>query len=146
MEISVVHQPRIVFITLMLLCPAVAVVNSLIFGSKLKRFAHRIRMFSDHDDIVHFQRVVAQQMYAALAQVVLLAVPAVLFVLGVFRGFLGVGDLVFVIVPSLVVLALGIAMKKVEHRVRRIPARDDDLARQRDAVVSTWMRKPFPDW
>jgi hypothetical protein len=143
---DLLHEPRILVIALMLLCPTVAVVNSLVFGSKLKRFARRIRMFSSQDDIVRFQRVVAQQMYAALAQIVLLAVPAVLYVLGVVRGFLGVGDLVFVIVPSLVVLAFGIAMKKTEQQVRRIPARDDDLARQRDAVVTTWMRKPLPDW
>ncbi|MEJ2188790.1 MAG: hypothetical protein P8Y93_05110 [Acidobacteriota bacterium] len=143
---DLLHEPRNLVIALMLLCPTVAVVNSLVFGSKLKQFARRIRMFSSQDDIVRFQRVVAQQMYAALAQIVLLAVPAVLYVLGVVRGFLGVGDLVFVIVPSLVVLAFGIAMKKTEQQVRRIPARDDDLARQRDAVVTTWMRKPFPDW
>jgi hypothetical protein len=140
------QEPRNLFIALMLLCPAVAVVNSLVFGSKLKRFARRIRMFSSQDDIVRFQRVVAQQMYAALTQIVLLSVPAVLYVLGVVRRFLGVADLVFVIVPSLVVLAFGIAMKKVEQQVRRIPTRDEDLARQRDAVVTTWMRKPFPDW
>jgi hypothetical protein len=133
------QEPRNLFIALMLLCPAVAVVNSLVFGSKLKRFARRIRMFSSQDDIVRFQRV-------ALTQIVLLSVPAVLYVLGVVRGFLGVADLVFVIVPSLVVLAFGIAMKKVEQQVRRIPTRDEDLARQRDAVVTTWMRKPFPDW
>ena len=143
---NLLHEPRNLFIALMLLCPAVAVVNSLVFGSKLKRFARRIRMFSSQDDIVRFQRVVAQQMYAALTQIVLLSVPAVLYVLGVVRGFLGVADLVFVIVPSLVVLAFGIAMKKVEQQVRRIPTRDEDLARQRDAVVTTWMRKPFPDW
>lgn len=140
------QDPRNLFIALMLLCPTVAVINSLVFGSKLKRFARRIRMFSSQDDIVRFQRVVAQQMYAALTQIVLLSVPAVLYVLGVVRGFLGVADLVFVVFPSLVVLAFGIAMKKVEQQVRRIPARDEDLTRQRDAVVTTWMRKPFPDW
>lgn len=139
-------EPRNLFIALILLCPAVAIINALIFGNKLKQFAQRTRMFSSQDDIVDFQRVVSQQMYAALVQIVLLSVPAVLFVVGIMRGFLGVSDLVFVVVPSLIILAMGIAMKKTEQQVRRIPARDDDLARQRDAIVTTWMKKPLPDW
>ena len=143
---DLLHEPRNLFVILMLACPTVAVVNSFVFGNKLKQFARRMRMLSSQDDITRLQRVVSQQMYAALAQIVLLAVPAILYVLGVLRGVLGASDLVLVIVPSLIVLAMGIAMKKVEQRVRRIPARNDDLARQRDAVVTTWMRKPFPDW
>ena len=140
------QEPRNLFIGLMLLFPAIAIGNSLFFGSKLKQFARRIRIFSSYDDIVLFQRVVSQQMYAALVQMVLLVIPAILFVVGVLRGYLDISALVYVVVPSLVILACGIAFKKVEQQVRSIPARDEDLERQRDAIVTTWIRRALPDW
>jgi len=143
---ALVNEPRIIFIGLMLIFPVIALVNALVFGRELRQFSRRMVMFSSYDDIMYFQKVVAHQMYAALFQIVLLATPAVLYVVGAVRGYLEATDLVFVILPSIVIIALGMSMKKVELRVRRIPARDEDLEQQRDAIVTTWVKKPLPDW
>jgi hypothetical protein len=85
-------------------------------------------------------------MYAALAQIVLLAAPPIMFLVGIVRGVLGPGDLIFVIVPSLVVLAVAFAYKSVEKNVQSTPAADDELRRQKDAIIHTWLKKPLPDW
>ena len=143
---AIFEEPRALFITLMLICPAIAIVNSVIFGGKLKKFARRMKMFSSYDDILAFQRVVAQQMYAALIQIVLLTIPAVLYVVGAVRGYMNPSDLIFVIVPAFVVLYVGLRGKQVERQVRVIPARDRDLERQRDEIVTTWVKRPLPDW
>ena len=62
---AILEEPRTLFIALMLICPAIAIINSVIFGNTLKQFALRMRMLSSYDDILYFQRVVKQQMYAA---------------------------------------------------------------------------------
>jgi hypothetical protein len=143
---AIFDEPRTLFIALMLICPTVAIINSIIFGNKLKQFVRRMRMLSSYDDILYFQRVVSQQMYAALFQIVLLAIPAVLYVVGALRGYLTAGDLIFVILPSFVVLFVGLRQKQTERQVRVIPARDRDLERQRDEIVTTWVKRALPDW
>lgn len=143
---AIFDEPRTLFIALMLICPTVAIINSIIFGNKLNQFARRMRMLSSYDDILYFQRVVSQQMYAALFQIVLLAIPAILYVVGALRGYLSAGDLIFVILPSFVVLFVGLRQKATERQVRVIPARDRDLERQRDEIVTTWVKRPLPDW
>jgi len=143
---AILDEPRTLFVAFMLICPTVAIINSIIFGNKLKQFARRMRMFSSYDDILYFQRVVSQQMYAALIQIALLAIPAILYVVGAVRGILNVGDLIFVIVPSFVVLFVGLRQKETERKVRVIPARDRDLEQQRDEIVTTWVKRALPDW
>jgi hypothetical protein len=143
---AILEEPRTLFIVLMLICPAIAIINSVIFGNKLKQFARRMRMLSSYDDILYFQRVVKQQMYAALFQMALLATPAILYVVGAVRGYLSVGDLIFVIGPSFIVLFAGLRLKATERKVRVIPARDRDLEQQRDDIVTVWVKRALPNW
>jgi hypothetical protein len=134
------------YIALILLLPAVAVLNALIHGSLLKTFLERTPAFATYQDIVEFEKVVARQMYAALVQIALLAAPGVVFVVGLVRGVLAVGDILFVVLPSFVILALGLAFKQVENKVRAIPVDDPILEERRDHIFRVWMTKPFPDW
>jgi hypothetical protein len=143
---AIFEEPRALFIALMLICPVIAIVNAVISGNKLKKFARRMRMFSSFDDILTFQKVVAQQMYAALVQIVLITIPAVLYVVGAVRGYMNPSDLIIVIVPAFVVLYIGLRGKEVERRIRVIPAKTKDLERQRDDIVTTWVKRPLPDW
>lgn len=143
---AILEEPRTLFIALMLICPAIAIINSVIFGNKLKQFARRMRMLSAYDDILYLQRVVKQQMYAALVQMALLATPAILYVVGAVRGYLSAGDLIFVIAPSFVVLFAGLRLKATERKVRVIPARDRDLEQQRDEIVTVWVKRALPNW
>jgi len=134
------------YIALILLLPAVAVLNALIHGSQLKAFLEQTPAFATYQDIVEFEKVVARQMYAALVQIALLVAPGVVFVVGLVRKVLSVEDILYVVLPSFVILGLGIAFKKVENKVRSIPVSDPILEERRDHIVKVWMSKPFPDW
>ena len=137
---------RSTYTFLLLAFPALALLNAWWFGRELKRFVDQTPAISATSDIENMKVVVARQMYAALAQIVLLAAGPLIFVLGLTRGVLGPGDVLFIIIPSAAVIVAGSVYKRVEVAARNIQANDDELARQRDAIVSTWLKKPFPDW
>ena len=84
--------------------------------------------------------------YIALIQIGLLVAPGVVFVVGLIRDVLSVEDILFVVLPSFLILALGLAFKKVENKVRSIPVSDAILEERRDHIVRVWNTKPFPDW
>ena len=134
------------YIALILLCPAIAVLNAVLHGSQLKAFLERTRAFDTYQDIAEFEKVVARQMYAALVQIALLVTPGVVFVVGLVRGVLAVEDFLYVLLPSFVILGIGVAFKTLEKNVREIPVSDPILAERRAHIVKVWMTKPFPDW
>ncbi len=146
MDEIVLETSRNGYIALMLLLPAVAVLNALIHGSQLKAFLGRTPAFATYQDIVEFEKVVARQMYAALVQIALLVAPGVVLMVGIVRGVLSVEDILYVVLPSFVILALGLAFKKIENQVRSIPVSDPILEERRDHIVRVWNTKPFPDW
>jgi hypothetical protein len=140
------ESSRTGYIALILLLPAIATLNAIIYGSQLNQFLERTSAFTTYQDIVEFEKIVARQMYAALVQIGLLVAPGVIFVVGLVRGVLTVNDILFVGLPSVWILALGVAFKKVENKVRSIPVSDPILAERRDHIIRIWMTKPFPHW
>jgi hypothetical protein len=103
-------------------------------------------MIASTVDIERMKAVVARQMYAALVQIVLLAAAPIAYVVGLARGELRPTDALYIIVPAAAVIVLSLGSKRVEARARALAAADEELARQRDRIVHTWMKKPFPDW
>jgi hypothetical protein len=146
MDEMIQEGSRTGYIALILLLPAVAVVNAIVHGSQLKSFLERTPAFATYQDIVEFEKVVARQMYAALVQIALLVTPGVILVVGIIRGVLSAGDILYVVLPSFVILALGLAFKTLENKVRSIPVSDPILEERRDHIVKVWLTKPFPDW
>ena len=137
---------RSTYTFLLLAFPALALVNAWWFGSELRRFVDATPSIASTADIENMKAVVGRQMYAALAQIVLLTAGPLIFAFGLMRGVLGPGDVLFIIVPSAAVIVAGSFYKRVEVAARHLEATDDELRRQRDAIVSTWLKKPFPDW
>ena len=134
------------YIILMLLLPTVAALNAIIHGRQLKAFLERTPAFDTYQNIVDFEKIVARQMYAALVQIALLVAPAVVFIVGLVGGVLSVDDVLYVLLPSIAILALGVAFKTIENKVRSIPVNDPVLAERRDHIIKVWNTKPFPDW
>ena len=134
------------YVALILLLPAVAVINAIIHGAQLKGFLERTPAFTTYQDIVEFEKVVARQMYAALVQIALLVAPWVVFIVGIVRKIITPSDIVYVVLPSFVILGLGVAFKKLENKVRSIPVSDSILEERREHIVRVWLTKPFPDW
>ncbi len=137
---------RTTFIALMVLLPGAGIANAFFCGTLLKSFVRDVSGLASSADLERFKRLVSGQMVAALVQLGLLAVPPILYAIGLARGVLLPGDVVYLLVPSAVVIVVAQLFKPLENRVKTIPASSDDLARQRDAIVHTWMKKPFPDW
>ena len=137
---------RSTFTALMLLFPALALGNAWWFGRELRAFVAATSSIASTADIERMKSVVARQMVAALVQIPLLAASPILYVVGLMRHALQPGDVVFIIVPSAAVIAFSLASKRIEAAARELPAPDEELRRQRDAIVRTWLTKPLPDW
>lgn len=137
---------REVFIALLLGLPSVALLVAGWFGAELRRFSRTTDEIRSTTDIERMKRVVAHQMHAALAQIVLLSLPPILYFLGLLRGLLVPSDVVLIILPAAVVILVAQVFRRVEADVRALPAADSELAAQRDAIVATWVKRPLPDW
>ena len=137
---------RIIIIGLILLCPALAAINAIYHTRQLQNYVRHVRRINDMAGFARFQRLVARQMYAALAQSLLLTAPLILYFLGIFSDQLWLPDVVFVIVPGGFIIVLGYVMKKLENQVCRIPAANRDLDDQRLAVIKIWRTRPLPNW
>ena len=137
---------RSILIVLMLLSPALALLNSWWFGRELARFVEATPTIASTADVERMKTVVARQMYAALVQILLLAVSPVVFAVGLLRHVLHPGDVLFIVLPSAAVIVLSLASKRIEAAARSLDTPDDELRHQRDAIVHTWLHKPFPDW
>ena len=133
-------------IALLLGLPTLALLNSFWFGRELERAVREIGRLESTADIERYKRVVARQMVAALVQIALLAAPAIFFGIGIVTGVLAGSDLLYVILPAIVVIAAAARFRPVEAAARQIPAADEEIARQRDAIVHTWLKRPLPDW
>ena len=139
-------ETRVILLALIVTCFAAALLNALWFGLELRRFAVQTRILASTADLEEFKRVVGNQMRAALAQIGLLALPAVLFAAGLVLEEFEAGDILFIIVPSALVVVLAMVFRTWEVEVRSIRALGPELAAERDAIVTTWRRKPLPDW
>jgi len=139
-------DPRTIYVFFMVALPAIGVLNAFWFGTELKKFVASTPILASSRDIEEFKTTVAHQMYAALAQIALLATPPILYFAGLFTGVLRPSDFVFILVPSVLIIAVAAIYRGEEARAKTLPATDPELERQRDAIVRTWMRKPWPDW
>lgn len=139
-------DPRSLCLVGMLGLPAIAVFNQIYFGAELKNFVATTPRLESTHDLERFKAVVAHQMYAALAQFVFLAAPPMIYFIGLFKGVLSAPDIVYVIVPSVLILVVAAMYRGGEKRAKTIPTDDSELEKQRDAIVRTWLGKPWPDW
>jgi len=130
----------------MVLLPTIGVLNAFWFGTELRNFVASTPQLASSRDMENFKTVVAHQMVAALVQIALLATPPLIYFAGLFTGVLRPSDIVFILGPSAAILAVAGIYRTGEAAAKSLPAADPELERQRDAIVQTWMRKPWPDW
>ncbi len=137
---------RSTLITLLLALPAIGAASALYFGNELQRFLEKVPILASTRDLERLKVVIARQMYAALAQIVILGAPMIVFFIGFRSGDLSPADLVFIIIPSAIILLIASTHKKTEKQVQTMPTADEYLEKERDKLVETWLKKPFPDW
>jgi hypothetical protein len=146
MDVVSSESIRTVFISLMLLLPALGAVNAIYHGRMLQHYVRSTKRIEDMSGLARFQKIVARQMYAALVQLALLVVPMILYFIGIPSQILRFSDIIFVFIPGGILIALGYHFRKVEAEVCRIPALGEDLDKQRMAVIKIWRTRPFPEW
>lgn len=136
---------RSAIIIAMLLFPSIGLLLSVYFGYELKRYMKEVAEICSQQDFDRFKHIAKKQMYAALVQMVVLMTPIVLFLYGKFTNVLDYSDVVFLIVPSLVMIIVGLCGKKTEKLFQSLPVADE-LRQEHDRVVHVWIHKAFPDW
>ena len=137
---------RTVLIATLLVPQIAALASSLWFGERLREFAARHKAIETQDDLLAYKRLVAGQMYAALIQIVLLASPPFIFIVGTMVREISTSDLGFILLPSCFVFFVSMRYKALESRIQNLPTGTSDIRQERDHVNEVWVSKPFPDW
>lgn len=125
--------------------PVLSLLNSLWFGSRLVQFLRQQPRIASFHDMEKFKRLVSAQMYGALAQILVLVLPGIAFAAGFVLKVLGPFDLLFLIVPSAVVVLVGTYLKGIERRAQTLEV-SEEFREEYARVVYTWIHKPFPTW
>jgi hypothetical protein len=134
------------FLFLIVLLPMLGAISSVYHGRALQKYVSSTKRIEDMAGLARFQQLVAQQMRGALLQLALLTTPLALYFIGILTGRLRLSDIAFVIIPAVVLLAIGYLFKKVEAEACRIQAVNEDLDEQRLAVIKRWKTSALPDW
>ncbi len=137
---------RTLLLTVMLISPALAIFNVVIQGRGLKEFLDKTPMLASSLDLENFKKVAGRQMWAALAQAVLLLIAPACFFWGVVNQSLKPADFIWILLPSVVVILVARSFRSLELRAWSIPAANEYLTTERDRVVKVWRTKPLPDW
>jgi hypothetical protein len=136
---------RELYLGLMIGMPAIGIINSLIFGSQLRNYIASSPRIDAWQDLERFKRIVSAQMYAALAQIGFLIVPYPAFGIGLFTGDLRVADIVYILIPSAILVVVGVIFKQIEAQAKSLPVAEE-FREEYQHVIDVWMKKPFPKW
>ncbi len=117
-----------------------------IFWNQMKNFLSLMPAIKNQKDMNRFKSIVKRQMYAALIFPAFSVIMILIFLYGVKSGALAAGDLVYIIIPSVLLLLFSKFIKQTEMKLRNIKTDDPNLKKERDRVVSVWIGKAFPDW
>jgi hypothetical protein len=110
---------------------------------QLKAFLAATPSIADGAGLERYKELARLQMYLALAMIVLMGVGLLAGIVVVVRhGLPGLG---LVLGVNAVVLGVGLHHKKVEGRVRGLPAAEA-LRDEYRRVSETWVKKPLPDF
>lgn len=134
------------FIVMLVICPALAAANLFWGWMALTSFLREHPKITNGGDMDRFKQMAASQMYQGFVQVLLVFLPVIFFFGGLLTQNLTTRDFLYVIIPFCMVVSFGLYVKNMERQVQTTPALTAELERERDAVVKTWLTKPFPDW
>lgn len=137
---------RSLIITLLIGFPSLSLINGIIFISNLKRFMDRTPRIETDQDLEHFKKLVKHQMYAALLQIVLLGTPIFIFSYGTLSGILIFGDVLYIVIPNIIVIICGRLLRKIEKKAQSISASTPQLMSAVNDIVNSWKKKALPDW
>ena len=122
----------------------VALVISLSSRASLSRFLDENRAIGDSRAMDRYKAMARTQMHLALAMAALLTIGMVVgLVLVVRHGLVG---LLAVLLANAVVIGLGLLHKKIETKVKSLPAGSEEMGREMQRVSESWEKKALPDF
>lgn len=143
---AVQSSDRMWVIALMLILPALGLINSLIAAARLKSFLKRVPKLATAAHLQALKKEVKVQMILALAQFPLLGLPSLLFMVDLWVLGGPLFDIVYAIGPSIVIFVVSKFIRKIEVQVQEMPAATRELDEERIKVVSVWGGQALPDW
>ena len=139
---------RPVILTILLVLPAIDLVILAIGALTLRSFKKGHPKISTTSHLNDFKKMVKLHKYLALVSMPILWIPGALYAFSLF--FLDVlnvfPDILFAIVPSLVIIGAAKLMGGLQHDVETLPVEGDALKQERDRVVGVWHNQALPDW
>ena len=139
---------RPVILTILLVLPAIDLVILAIGALTLKSFRSSHKKISTTAHLNEFKKMVKLHKYLALASMPILWIPGALYGFSLF--FLDVvnvfPDILFAIVPSLIIIGAAKLMGGLQHDVENIPVEGEALKQERDRIVGVWHNQALPDW
>ena len=137
---------RLLLIGGLLFFPLITGFISLLAWLDLLRLLKKIKVIATTDDLEEMKPFVARQMYAALLALPTLILPALIYIAGLVLKILYAADILFLIVPSGLVILIAQIYKIFERRAQNFEVTDPALEEEYLHIVKVWNRKPFPDW
>lgn len=140
-------DPRSILIAGMLVLPGLGLLNFFYGMIRLKGLLRKLPQIATPAHLEVYKAEIRVQMFLAVFQWAVLSIPSLLFALDLFVYNGEIGDLVYAIGPSIVLLVIGKTCGGAEQAVREIPVTGgDDLQREKGAILSTWGGRAFPDF
>ncbi len=134
------------FLTVIIVLQLTGLVYCLIFIRKFTNFLNLVSRIQNDLDMEEFKKLVKENMYAALANIVFLGGSWILYFIGYFIKILNIVDFVFILIPAVLIVIFSLKLKTLEKKLQNLSADSPTLEDERDRVVDIWLHKPFPNW
>lgn len=118
-----------------------AIVNTILAGVHVRAFVSQKDAIDSRKTLDEFKKMVTQQMYQALLQLVLLGSTVLLGMYGIFTGKL---SLFIVLLLNGIIIGLSMIFKSVEKRARSLKVEDELLQKEYLQVCEAWTKKALP--
>lgn len=124
--------------------PALGLLISAWNGRQMKQFLAEVSMLEDHHDLERFKDEAGRNMYFALVIMGLIGIAAV----PVIAGFIFYGQIFLTVTLGVgaTYSLSGYCLTKLEKKIQKIPTANEALERERDRIVTIWLKKALPDW
>jgi len=135
----------ILFVVILLL-NILGILNGWWGKGRIEAFLAVVPDIATPHELNQFKRMVKEQMYLALGQLLLLGGALVLMIYGILAERLGFLDILILILVNGFIFFMARRFKRVEQQAASLPVTDQALTDEYQRVCLTWRRKPFPDW
>ena len=135
-----------IFLTTIIVLQLTGLIYCIIFIRKFTDFLNLVDSLKNKIDMEKFKKLVKENMYAALLNLVFLGSSWIIYFIGFFLKILGIIDFIFILIPAVLIVLFSLKLKSLEKMVQKLPADNPVLEEESNMIVDIWLHKPFPNW